>query len=107
MATINVKTGTAVGAESLCARCTYGHRLKGFRESEELLFCNYVWEVPRRLPFKVAECTGFAERNTLTMYQMQQMALLINPVSGAKSAGFTRNDEEKVAAVAAITDVIK
>ena len=100
MATITIKNGTAVGTESLCVRCMNGHRQKGFRESEELLFCTYVWEAPRIVPFKVAECTNFAGRDTLTMYQMQQMALLINPASNAKSAGFTRKDEEKVAAVA-------
>ena len=107
MGSITIKNGTAVGAESLCVRCMHGHRQKGFRESEELLFCTYVWEAPRRVPFKVAECTSYSERNTLSMYQMQQMALLINPASGAKSAGFTRNDEEKVAAVAAISEAIK
>ncbi|HEY3929884.1 MAG TPA: hypothetical protein VGL89_16050 [Candidatus Koribacter sp.] len=107
MASITVKNGTAVGAESLCLRCMHGHRQKGFRESEELLFCTYIWEAPRRVPFKVAECTSYSERNTLSMYQMQQMALLINPASTAKSAGFTRSDEQKVAAVVSGSETIK
>lgn len=105
MATVTIKNGTPVGTESLCNMCRHVHRQKGFRESEELVICTYVWESARLMPFKVAECTNFSERDTLTMYEMKEMALLINTATSAKSAGFQRGVEDKIAAVASDSEV--
>lgn len=100
MATITIKNGTTVGTESLCNRCRHGHRQKGFRECEELVFCTYMWRAPRMVPFKVAECSHFSERDRMTLWEMEDMALIINPSPTLKPAGFFRITEEEIAAVA-------
>ena len=108
MATITIKNGTPVGAESLCNKCRHVHRQKGFRESEELVLCTYIWDSVRVMPFKVADCTNFSERDTLTMYEMKEMALLINVATSAKAAGFKHavKEEEEVAAVPSSSSTI-
>ncbi len=94
MAKFTMKGGTPISAESLCVRCAHGHRQKGFRESEELVFCTYVWDATRLVPFKVAECTSYCERDSLSMQQMQAMALIIDTSSTLKPVGFKVSNEK-------------
>lgn len=96
MARITIKSGTPVGSETLCMRCVHGHYQKGYRESEEILFCTYVWDCMRLVPFKVAECSDFAQRDTLSMEQMQAMALIISPTSTLKPVGFKVDEKVTV-----------
>ncbi|WP_049761919.1 hypothetical protein [Candidatus Korobacter versatilis] len=93
MAKVTIKNGTPIGTESLCSRCVHGHRQKGFRESEELVFCTYVWDATRLVPFKVAECTSYCERDSMSIQQMREMALIINTSPTLKPAGFKFSDE--------------
>src|SRR5256885_8912376 len=39
MVTIKVRGGTPQGGSTLCQTCSYGHLIKGFRATEEELFC--------------------------------------------------------------------
>ena len=72
---INVKDGTPLEGESLCLTCAYAHIQRGFRESEEDVFCCYVQFRPVR--FKVRECTAFCNRTLPTRYEMEKIALVI------------------------------
>jgi hypothetical protein len=49
---------------------------KGFRDSEEAIYCDYGTLRPLRL--KVAECTDYMDRTAPSRAEMEGMALLIN-----------------------------
>ena len=83
---INIKDGTPLEGESLCLTCVYAHIQRGFRESEEDVFCCYVQFRPVR--FKVRECTAFCNRALPTRYEMEKIALVIPTSPARKPTGF-------------------
>lgn len=72
--------------ESLCRTCAWVHMQKGYRESEEFVFCNYGWPL-RRIPFKVCDCTDYHNRTMPDRKQMEAIALIIPTEPRRKSAG--------------------
>jgi uncharacterized cysteine cluster protein YcgN (CxxCxxCC family) len=84
--TLKIKNGTFVEGESLCRTCRSAHIQKGFRESEETIFCTFARF--RAVPFKVAECTDYENRNVPYRWELEKMALLINVDPARKRAGF-------------------
>lgn len=98
--TLKVKNGTLIEGESLCRTCRYAHIQKGFRESEEAIFCE--WTTPFRVvPFKVADCTDYANKLVPSRWELEKMALLINidparkPLGFRNAVGFAAKDEEE------------
>ena len=85
--TLKVKNGTLIEGESLCHTCRYSHIQKGYRESEEAIFCE--WTTPFRVvPFKVADCTDYANKLVPSRVELEKMALLINVNPVRKPFGF-------------------
>ena len=105
MGKIHVKNGTPVGNRSLCETCDNAQIIRGYRESEALVICNYSFDQPIRLPFTVRDCTCYRDRNAPDWEQMQKLALDIQPATSAKSAGFrvaVKDDQE----VASETEIV-
>jgi len=88
MTTIYVKNGTPTDSQSKCSSCAYSHILRGFRESEEIVYCTVSFGPPLKVPFKVYECSCYLDRHRPTWKQMTDLAIDILPVSSAKAAGF-------------------
>lgn len=86
MQTIVLKKAALRDEESLCRACYWAHIQKGFRESEEAVFC--CFSKFRPVPFKVADCTDFSNKNVPTREQMENMALIIPTEPARKKAGF-------------------
>jgi hypothetical protein len=84
--TLRIKNGTLVEGDSLCRSCRSAHIQKGFRESEEAIFCTFGRF--RAVPFKVAECTDYENRSVPYRWELEKMALLINVDPARKRAGF-------------------
>jgi hypothetical protein len=84
--TIRIKGGTMIEGESLCRTCRSAHIQKGFRESEEAVFCTFGRLRPVR--FKVAECTDYESRLVPCRWELEKMALLINVEPARKRSGF-------------------
>lgn len=99
MGNITVKNGTPLHGESLCKTCTHGHWQKGFRESEEIVFCNWAWEALRRVAFAVAECSHYTDTRIPSMDAMNDMATILG--QSRRIAGFTQGEEgeRKVATI--------
>ena len=95
MATIYVKNGTPLDAQSKCESCLHAHIMRGFRESEEMVYCTVAYGPPLRVPFKVYECSSHLDRNRPTWKQMEDLAIEIQPLSSAKPAGFRRGANDK------------
>jgi hypothetical protein len=94
MPNISIRNGTAVDAATKCASCTHGHIIRGFRESEEMVFCTMGCERVR-IPFKVRECTGFEDKTKPDWEQMEKLAINIQPdISYSKPAGFRLTGDE-------------
>ena len=86
MNTIVLKKAALRDEESLCQACYWAHIQRGFRESEEAVFC--CFSKFRPVPFKVADCTDFSNKNVPTREQMEKMALIIPTKLARKPSGF-------------------
>jgi len=73
--------------QSLCRTCYWAHSQKGFRESEEMVFC--MFGPMRRVPFRVRDCTDYLSRVLPTRAQMERIALIIPTEPARKKAGFS------------------
>ncbi len=88
MGKIHVKNWTPVGTCSRCESCTNAHVIEGYRETEVIVYCMYSYDRPFLVPFKVRECSNYADKNRPTWEQMRDLALPILETSTAKPAGF-------------------
>jgi hypothetical protein len=87
MQTIVMKKAALRDGDSLCRACYWAHIQTGFRESEEAVYC--CFSTLRRLPFKVADCTDFSNRNVPTRDHMEKLALIIPTRPASKRTGFS------------------
>src|SRR5258705_13686954 len=87
MQTIVMKKAALRDEKSLCHACYWAHIQKGFRESEEAVFC--CFSRLRAVPFKVADCTDFSNKNLPTREQMENIALIIPTSPGGKQEALT------------------
>jgi hypothetical protein len=94
--TIKIQGAPPEDGESLCRTCRYAHIQRGFRSSEETVFCGYSEAVLRPVKFKVAACTDYTNRTLPARWELEQMALLINVQPARKKTGF-RQDSGAVA----------
>lgn len=83
--------------ESLCRTCYWAHAQRGFRESEEAIFCMYG--PMRKIPFRVRDCTDYLNRVLPTRADMERIALIIPTEPARKKVGFSgvgfNNDSEE------------
>ncbi|HEY4960668.1 MAG TPA: hypothetical protein VFC15_14805 [Candidatus Limnocylindrales bacterium] len=89
---VYVKNGTPVGSQSQCAKCEHAHIMRGFRESEELTYCNSPTDLVL-VPFKVRECSNYSDKTRPTWDQMQDLAIEIRATPTLKPAGFFADQE--------------
>lgn len=84
---LKIKWALPPEGEPLCRTCRYAHIQRGFRESEEIILCGFGTPL-RAIPFKVAQCTDFADRTVPERWEMERMALLVNVPRARKTVGF-------------------
>jgi hypothetical protein len=73
--------------ESLCRTCYWAHAQRGFRESEEIVFC--AFGPLRKVLFRVRDCTDYLNRILPTRAQMEKIALIIPTPPARKQVGFS------------------
>ena len=86
MNTIVMMKAALSDERSLCHACYWAHIQKGFRESEEAVYC--CFSKFHAVPFKVADCTDFSNKNLPTRAQMEDIALIIPTKPARKPSGF-------------------
>lgn len=86
--TINMRNGTAVGQESLCRNCRHAHIQSGYADSEEEVRCGFFHQRPRLVLFAVSLCSDFLDKLSPTLYEMQQIAFVIDVKKGNGRTGF-------------------
>jgi len=86
MVNIKVLNGTPRDGESLCRTCRYVHLQKGYRDSEEMIYCD--WSQTKRILFNVRECTDYTDRTVPSKYDMEKIAWILE-IKGGRAMGFT------------------
>lgn len=87
MVTIKVKGGTPQGSDTLCRTCSYGHIIKGFRATEEEVFCRYFY-LEREIHFPVSECTFYEDRRLASKREMEEIAWILRTDMPRRRVGF-------------------
>ena len=87
---INVKSGIRSAAKTLCPTCSHATVVRGPAESQEIVRCGH-YTIDRQVEFPVVECTGYSDKNAISLYDMQQTAWVIDP--NRRRFGFMRQDE--------------
>lgn len=86
MGNLYVKNGTPIGSISLCAKCSYGHVVEGYRESEAIQMCTY--DRGMIITFNVKSCSNHYDKNRPTWKQMEQLAIPVEAKKSYKNVGF-------------------
>ncbi|HEV3279486.1 MAG TPA: hypothetical protein VG860_22045 [Terriglobia bacterium] len=98
MGTRGVQNGTPVTGDWLCRTCSYAQIQKGYAESEELIHCTFRrWEQPQLIPFRIRECTAYADRrrSDLDGDGMEKTAWILVTKRAGRSVGFVTAKEFK------------
>ncbi len=73
---------------SRCESCQHAHIFAGYRESEAIAYCTFVFDSAIPVPFKVRDCTSYADKGQPTWDQMKDLALPIRETTTSKATGF-------------------
>jgi hypothetical protein len=87
MVTIKVKGGTPQGSDTLCRTCSHGHIIKGFRATEEEVFCRYFY-LEREIHYPVSECTFYEDRRLASKREMEEIAWILRTDMPRRRVGF-------------------
>ena len=90
----NMKNGTPLHGPSLCGTCTNAHIVRGYHESEEIVVCNALTP-SYRVVFAVRECSGYIDRTRECLYELRQIAWVLQPRGSKRQAGFVSPDEKR------------
>lgn len=83
---INFKDGTR-GSQRLCDTCTRGEIMRGEQLGHEYISCTIFPDV-RVNQIRVVECTAYADKKSLSLYQMSEIAWVI--VGKKNTMGFVK-----------------
>jgi uncharacterized cysteine cluster protein YcgN (CxxCxxCC family) len=84
---VRVKDGTPLFGPSLCETCSNAHIEKGYRESEQVVFCTATY-FEHRVQFRVRQCSGYREVKRQTLKQMEEIAWILPSCGNKRAAGF-------------------
>ena len=92
MVKIRVMGGTPKSCQSLCISCTQGHLIRGFRATEEQVFCRFFY-IEREILFPVRECTFYQDRRLASKSEMEEIAWQLRTKSPSRSVGFASSNQ--------------
>jgi len=73
---VSKKGDTPDFSVNLCENCVHSTVTRGHGSSQRLIYCS---EVGERILWPVSSCTAHRDRSTMTLYEMEKMALFIEP----------------------------
>lgn len=79
--------GTPVGNESRCDTCVYARIIQGYGHNERITICDRLFQ-PIQIPFKVLECTDYADKRLPCVEDMEEIAWQLRSKSAGHGAGF-------------------
>ncbi len=93
---IVIRNGRAQVSESLCNSCYWAHIQRGFAESEEIIFCAFL-RPTRVVPFKVSQCTDYADKRIPSKSEMEEIAWIIRTKDVNRQVGFAKREIDAAA----------
>ena len=78
----------------MCSTCRNARIIKGYSESEELIFCESFYP-SRPIPFRVRECSEYDDRRLPRKYDMEKIAYILLSKKTGRDIGFVSPDEFK------------
>jgi hypothetical protein len=87
MVKIRVLGGTPEASDTLCKTCTRGHVIKGFRLTEQVVYCRTFY-IEREILFPVRECTFYEDRRVASKEDMEEIAWRLRTMSPTRHVGF-------------------
>ncbi len=86
--TVIIRSGKLQSTESLCSSCYWAHIQRGFAESEEIILCAFL-RPARVVPFKVSQCTDYADKRVPSRRDMEEIAWIIRTKDVKRPVGFS------------------
>lgn len=71
----------------MCTTCRNARIIKGFSESEEVIFCDSLYP-SRPIPFRVRECSEYDDKRLPYRCDLEKIAYILVPKSASRTAGF-------------------
>lgn len=87
MVTVRIKGGTPSGTNTLCATCSLGHIIRGFRVGEEETYCRAFY-IEREIHFPVRECTFYEDKRMASKKEMEDIAWFLTTRKAGRAVGF-------------------
>jgi len=94
MGNLKVQNGTPVGNDSMCSTCRNARIIKGYSESEELIFCESFYP-SRAIPFRVRECSEYDDKRITDAEGMEKIAYILLSKTTGRDIGFVTVEEFK------------
>lgn len=92
MVKLKVYDGTPEGGVSLCTTCHWALIRKGFRPSEEEVYCRLP-DPTQRVTFKVSQCSKYSDVRHATAREMAEIAWILLTKKAGRSFGFVQAKE--------------
>lgn len=77
-------------APRLCDTCQSGVVRRGAAESDEHIYCNFI---RREVRMRVVECNAYSDRSQPSLWDLRQMAWVLDTDSKRQQIGFLRAQE--------------
>lgn len=91
---IKVRNGTPLHGPSLCETCSRAQVTRGYRLSETLVICRAT-DPEFQVRFPVRDCSSYSDRTRQTLYDMEQIAWVLQPRGPKRQAGFVSPGEKR------------
>ena len=86
---VYVKNGTPLDRPSLCETCSRAFIARGYRESEMIVVCQAT-DPDRQVDFRVRDCSRHTDKTGQTIYEMEKIAIVVDPKMSKREAGFLK-----------------
>lgn len=91
MVKVRIKGGTPEEGATLCVTCSFGLVRRGFSATEEEIIC-CATRPSGRVPFRIRECSAYADSRLPNLYSMEKIAWVLLTKSAGRSMGFVTGD---------------
>jgi hypothetical protein len=89
---IKIRGGTVDhGQRSLCETCRWSTHIRGKRLGDEIVECGQLSADNQRIPFAVAECSRYSDRNQPGLREMEDAAWILRSDPPRNRIGFVRS----------------
>jgi hypothetical protein len=92
MLTLKIKEADSANGASLCYSCNWGHVVRGYRDTDEIVQCMRPY-LEIRIPFPVRECSSYKHKNSPSMEDMEKSAWILLTKRIERRLGFIKADE--------------